>query len=217
MPDDKELLTLWRSGDNNAGKALFTKYGPDITAYFQRKLYDTSEVAGLVNATFFTCIAARSPFLGPATAVRPYLYGIAHNKLREHLRQRKSATRLIDASADAEELAEASLGELDPRDPSDFVEQLEERKLILKALRRIPLGYQLIIELSFWEGLSNPEIAEALDLKLGTVASRLRLGREHLDRAVRALQSSPELLESTTMSLSTWIEHVKKYGKPPKQ
>lgn len=217
MLDDKQLLTQWRNGDNAAGKALFAKYGGSITTYFQRKLYDTSEVAALVNATFYTCIESRTPFHGPASAVRCYLYGIAHNKLRAYLRERKGVARLIDASVDAEELDEASLGELDPRDPSDFVEQREDRKLILKALRRIPLGYQLIIELSFWEGLSNPEIAEALGLKLGTVASRLRLGREQLDRAVRALASSPELLATTTMTVSTWIEHVKQHGMPPKQ
>ena len=174
--DDKELLSRWRTGDNAAGKQLFQRHGPAITAYFQRKLYDTGEVAALVNATFFACITTRSEFVGPAAAVRGYLFGVAHNKLREHVRQRLGETRNIAADVDAAEVADVSLGDFDPRDPADFAEQVEERKQILRALRRIPLDYQLVFELSFWEGLTNAEIAAALGLKVGTVASRLRFG-----------------------------------------
>lgn len=215
MSDDRDLLSRWRAGDNNAGRALFAKFGPTITGYFQRKLYDTSEVATLVNATFFACITTRSPFVGAPEAVRGYLFGVAHNKLREHLRQRRSAARLVDANADADEVAEISLGEIEPRDPSDFVEKLEDRKLILKALRRIPLDYQLVFELSFWEGLTNHEIAAALDLPTGTVASRLRRGKERLEQEVRALASSPTLLQTTTMTLSAWVAQIQAHVHRP--
>lgn len=212
MSDDKELLTRWRAGDNLAGRQLFRKYGPLITAYFQRKLFDTGETESLVNATFYTCIASNSPFVGPAAAVRSYLLGIAHNKLREHVRRKSSEARLVDPTADAEAVAEFALADLDPRDPADFAEQAEDRKLILKALRRIPLDYQLILELSYWEGLSNREIAEALGLPLSTVVGRLRLGKERLEQALQALSSSPALLQKTTMSLSAWIERVQAYA-----
>lgn len=212
MQDDRELLTRWRTGDTAAGRALFARFGPMITAYFQRKLYDTSEVAALVNATFYACVSTRSAFVGPPEAVRSYLFGIAHNKMREHLRQHRSSARLVDVAADADEVAEVSLGDLEPRDPSDFVEQLEDRKLILKALRRIPLDYQLVFELSFWEGLSNSEIAEALGLPVGTVASRLRLGKERLEREARALARSQALLETTTMTLSAWVDQVQAHA-----
>jgi RNA polymerase sigma-70 factor (ECF subfamily) len=208
MSDDKDLLSRWRAGDNAAGKALFAKFGPMITAYFQRKIYDTAEVAGLVNGTFYACISTRAAFVGPPEAVRAYLFGIAHNKLREHLRRAKAASRLVDAAVDADEVAEVSLGDLEPRDPADFVEQREDRKLILKAMRRIPLDYQVVFELSFWEGLTNREIADALGLPVGTVASRLRLGKERLDVEVRSLASSPALLQTTTTTLSTWIAQM---------
>jgi RNA polymerase sigma factor (sigma-70 family) len=208
MKDDRELLSLWRSGDDAAGKQLFARHGAAITAYFRRKLYDTSEVEQLVNQTFFACIATKTPFLGTAAAVRAYLFGIAHNKVREHLRRVRTAAKLVDSNADAEAVAEVTLEQLDPRDPSDFVEKMEDRKLILKGLRRIPLDYQLIFELSFWEGLSNPEIAEALKIPVGTVASRLRLGKERLEAAVKELAKSPTLLATTTMTLSTWIAQL---------
>lgn len=211
MRDDRDLLTCWRAGDNGAGKALFAKYGPLITAYFQRKLYVTDEVAGLVNDTFFACIATKKAFVGPPEAVRAYLFGIAHNKLREHIRRSYAAARLVDASADAAEVAEVTLNDLDPRDPSEFAEQAEDRKLLLKALRRIPLDHQLLFELSFWEGFSNAEIADALQLPIGTVASRLRLGRERLEKALRDLARSPALLQTTTMTLETWLARVRAY------
>jgi RNA polymerase sigma factor (sigma-70 family) len=205
--DDRELLTLWRAGDNAAGRALFAKFGPAITAYFQRKLFETSEVLSLVNATFYACITTRSPCQGSDPAVRPYLFGIAHNKLREHLRGRR-ADRWIDPGVDADDVAEINLDQLEPRDPSDFAEQREDRKLILKALRRIPIDYQLVFELSFWEGLTNGEIAEALGIPVGTVASRLRHGKERLEREVQVLARTPALLQSTTMTLASWVEQL---------
>jgi RNA polymerase sigma-70 factor (ECF subfamily) len=211
MGDDRDLLTGWRAGDKNAGKALFAKYGPMMTAYFRRKLYDTSEVSALVNDTFFACVSTRRAFEGPPEAVRPYLFGIAHNKLREHIRRRATATKWIDPSADAVEVGEVSLHDIDPRDPSDFAEQAEDRKLLLKAVRRIPIDFQLVFELSFWEGLSNREIAEVLDIPVGTVAGRLRLGRERIEKELRALEQSPALLQTTTMSLQDWIERIQAY------
>jgi RNA polymerase sigma-70 factor (ECF subfamily) len=208
MPDDRELLTSWRGGDNQAGRALFAKFGPAITGYFQRKLYETSEVQALVNATFFACIATKSPFEGPAAAVRGYLFGIAHNKLREHLRSLRTADKLVDRGVDADEVVELSLDQIDPRDPSDFAEQREDRKLILKALRRIPIDYQLVFELSFWEELSNAEIAGALAIPIGTVASRLRLGKQRLERQLELLARTPALLQTTTMTLAAWARQV---------
>jgi RNA polymerase sigma-70 factor (ECF subfamily) len=206
------LLTRWRTGDNVAGRALFAKFGPAITGYFQRKLFETSDVQELVNQTFYACIATRTPFEGPAAAVRGYLFGIAHNKLREHLRSLRTAEKLVDRGVNAEEVAEVSLDQLDPRDPSDFAEQREDRKLILKALRRIPLDYQLLFELSFWESLSNREIAAALGLPIGTVASRLRLGKERLERQIQLLARTPALLQTTTMTLAAWIEQVQAHA-----
>ena len=208
MSDDGELLSRWRTGDNAAGRRLFARYGPAITGYFQRKLFETSEVQSLVNATFYACISTKTPFTGESEAVRGYLFGIAHNKLREHLRRLRSADRLIDRGADADEVAEVSLSQLDPRDPSEFVVEREDHKLILKALRRIPLDFQLIFELSFWEGLTNSEIAAALGIPHATVASRLRLGRDRLEHQLKLLARTPALLQTTTMTLTAWVEQV---------
>lgn len=211
MPDDRELLIGWRNGDRAAGRELFNRHSDAITAYFQRKLYDTSLVEDLVGQTFITCIEAKTPFNGAATAFKAYLFGVAHNKLREHLRKLRTGAKLIDPAADAELVAEVTLDQLDARDPSDLVEKREQHKLILKALRRIPIDYQLIFELSFWEGLSNPEIAQALGLPLGTVASRLRLGKDRLEVALKELEKSPALLEPTTMTLTAWIKGLQEH------
>jgi RNA polymerase sigma-70 factor (ECF subfamily) len=211
--DDRELLSRWRTGDNAAGRTLFARFGPTITGYFQRKVFVTTDVRSLVNETFFACITTRTPFEGTAEAVRPYLFGIAHNKLREHLRRCRAADRRHADGVDPDDFAELSLDQIDPRDPSDFAERREDRKLILKALRRIPLDYQLVFELSFWEGLSNSEIAEALELPVGTVATRLRIGKERLEREVKALARTPALLQTTTMTLASWVEQVQAYAR----
>ena len=58
--------------------------------------------------------------------------------------------------------------------------QHEEQRLLLEALRRIPLDLQIAIELHYWEGMSGPDLAQVLDIPEGTVRSRLRRAREPL-------------------------------------
>ena len=57
-----------------------------------------------------------------------------------------------------------------------------ERQQLIAALRRLPLMYQVVLELKHFEGLSRREIAEVLDLAPGTVATRLRVGQALLKK-----------------------------------
>lgn len=202
------LLKAWRAGDRDAGHQLFKILAPMLTRYFQRLVYEMSEVRGLVDDVLMTLLTVDTPFKGPPEAFRSYVLGIAYNKFREWLRRKHYGERLIDFAADAEAVAEVTIDEIGLLDPSDFVERTEERKLILKGLRRIPVDYQLIFMLSLWMELTNAEIAEALGLPIGTVASRLRLAKERLEKALKGLKADPILLQETTETLSVWLKRM---------
>ena len=197
MPDDRDLLIRWRQGDRAAGKELYDRHSDSVLRFFMRLVYDTSEVQGLVNETFMACRTAVKPFEGTHEVVRGYILGVALNKFREFLRRQQKGNRLIDAHANAEEVAEVTVEELGLGDPSEFVEQNETHKLLLKALRKIPVDYQLLFLLSFWEELTNPQIAAILDLPIGTVASRLRLGKKRLEAQLKQFTENPALVETT--------------------
>lgn len=72
----------------------------------------------------------------------------------------------------------------------------------------MPLPIQLVLELRYWEQLSDSEIAEVLDLPIGTVKTRIRAGRVELRQEIARLVSSPEQLQSTLDSLDQWASRI---------
>ena len=71
-------------------------------------------------------------------------------------------------------------------DPALRAELADQRRLILAALTRIPLEQRQIIELAYFGGLTQQEIAERLSQPLGTVKTRVRLGMQKLRAALTA-------------------------------
>ena len=92
---------------------------------------------------------------------------------------------------------------------SSVVAQKAEERLLLEALRRLPLDYQIAIELHHFEGMTGPQIAEVLDAPEGTIRSRLRRAKIQLREMVEALSDSPEALHSTLTHLAQWAVHVR--------
>jgi DNA-directed RNA polymerase specialized sigma24 family protein len=86
----------------------------------------------------------------------------------------------------------------------------EEKKLLLKALRRIPLELQIALELHYWEGMTTLEIAEVLEVPRGTVKSRIRRAREALEDALSRLARDPATDSSTRRSLTEWAASIRR-------
>ncbi|WP_434428243.1 RNA polymerase sigma factor [Nannocystis pusilla] len=82
-------------------------------------------------------------------------------------------------------------------------------RLLLAALQRLPLDYQVVLELHYWESMTTDEIAAALGLPPGTARSRVRRGRQLLEDSLAAAAQSPNLVESTLAGLERWIAAVR--------
>ena len=78
-----------------------------------------------------------------------------------------------------------------------------------EALRRIPLDYQLVLELYYWEDMAAPELAQVLGLPEGTIRSRLRRAKEALADKMASLARSPELLKTTMSDLEKWVRSLR--------
>ncbi len=200
MRDDSELLAGWRSGDLRAGEALFDRHIASIHRFFKNKLGDNDAIQDLVQRTFLACVEGRDRFRGDAS-FRSYLFGIAHNLLCDHFRARQRGRRPIDFEA----LSAVDLGV----GPLTILGQRREHRLLLQALRRIPLRFQVVLELSYWEGMTSFEVARVLGFPAGTARSRLRRARELLGEELAALTSDAALRESTTANLDRWAEELR--------
>jgi RNA polymerase sigma-70 factor (ECF subfamily) len=193
---DQALYDGWRSGDAKAGTRLFERYFNDLYRFFRNKTDD--DIEDLVQQTFLSCLSG-APFRGDSR-FRSYLLAIARNVLYVHWNNRR-----YESSRDVGELAVADLAP----SPSAILGKRREERLILEALRSIPLDLQTALELYYWEELSGPELAAVLGIPEGTVRSRIRRGQEALDQALTRLTDDAVLLRSTSSDLDAWAKLVR--------
>lgn len=167
-----ELLDAWIGGDRAAGDELLVRHVDAVGRFFRSKLGD--DVDELVQRCFLACIEHRDRFL-KASSFRAYLFGIARNILLMHLRQLNHTSH--------DELSSRSMVDLDPS-PSSRMRRLGVADRVSDALDRLPLDQRIAVELSYWEGLSAPEVAVVLDVNSNTVRSRLSRARATLRSAL---------------------------------
>jgi RNA polymerase sigma-70 factor (ECF subfamily) len=192
-PSDGELLEQWRAGDAVSGEALFERYYDMVERFFLNKI--GSGVQDLVQETFMRCVESRER-IKDNDRFRMYMFGIAYNVLSGHLRERYRGDRAID-------LSEVSVCDVAPG-PSSLVANRREHRLLIEALRNIPVEDQVILELHYWEQLSTHEMAEVIGIPVGTARGRLQRARAKLEEVMRRLAETPQDLASTLARLDDW-------------
>lgn len=197
MKSDYDLLNAWQAGDNTAGDELLKRHFDSIFRFFDRKVM--GDAADLVQTTFIACVEAAGSFK-QQSSFRTFLFSIARRKLYDHWRSR-SRDELVDFTT-------TSLEDLGPT-PSVASVKKQEQRLLLEALRTIPVEAQLILELHYWEGLSGPDLAATFGVPEGTIRSRLRRAREALEKQLAALATSPALLKSTVSDIEGWAQSLR--------
>ena len=193
---DGDLLDAWRGGDADAGEILFVRHFAAIGRFFRNKVAG-DRVADLIQETFTAVVEGRDR-IADSSRFRAYLLSIAYYVFCKHLRE--SYRRGEDLNLD-----ERSIDALDPS-PSVLIAKSQEQRLLLEGLRAIPVNYQVVLELHYWEGLTTVQIAEVLGIPNGTVRSRLQRARDALEAAMSSIARSPEVLESTLTRLEDWAK-----------
>ncbi|MEM6989308.1 MAG: RNA polymerase sigma factor [Myxococcota bacterium] len=196
MPTDYELLDAWAAGDRSAGNELFDRYFPSVFGFFRSKVGDKAE--DLAQQTFLNITKSIDGFRRESS-FRSYLFSVARNRLYNYLKREQA--QVFDGGVTS--CADLGLS------PSMEFAKSEEHALLLRALRALPLDFQVALELFYFEQMRGPELAAALDLPEGTVRSRIRRGRDALRDKLEELSASRELLESTMTNLEQWAEQVR--------
>jgi RNA polymerase sigma-70 factor, ECF subfamily len=195
--EDAAWVAAWRAGDREAGKRLFERHYAGVARFFRNKVGGSEP--DLIQRTFLACVESLPRYRG-AASFRSWLFSIAYKILCKHFRQlRRDEGRVDFETTSAEELTS----------PTAVLAEREEQRLLLAALRRLPLDYQVALELHYWESLSAAEIGEVLELPLGTAKTRIRRGRALLAEQMRALADSEELLHSTIAGLERWASQLR--------
>lgn len=195
---DLELVQAWRGGDTRAGNALFERHFDALYRFFVAKIGDAAD--DLVQQTLTACVRAREGYRGEAS-FRAYLFAIARHELYHYLeRAHRGGPRA--------EVGELSLQDL-ATSPSAVMARKDDERLLLEALRRLPLDQQLAVELHYFERLRGRDLVAALGIPEGTVRSRLRLALDRLRRELEGMTQSPSLLSSTLTTVDEWARALR--------
>jgi RNA polymerase sigma factor (sigma-70 family) len=196
---DLELFDEWTRGMHSAAGELFERHFEAVERFFRNKVTEGHD--DLVQQTFQACIESHQRFRRDSS-FRTYLFAIAHNVLRSHFRTRKRLSHL-----QVMEFTEISACDLAPG-PSTMFRAQREQQLLLEALRKIPLDYQVVLELYYWEALPGSAIAEITELPENTVRSRIRKGKQLLHKKLKAIANNGDELRSTLGDLEQWARTI---------
>ena len=198
---DTALIEAWRAGDRAAGKRLFERHYAGVARYFRNQVGDAGP--DLIQRTFLACVEGRDR-LRDDSSFRSYLFSVAYKILCKHYRElRRDHDRVAD-EVDFEMVSAHGLSS-----PASAVAARQEQRLLLEGLRRLPVDYQVVLELHYWEGFSAAELADALSIPVGTAKTRLRRGRELLEQRLHELGPSTLLLQSTLANLDLWATQLR--------
>ncbi len=195
---DAQLLRAWADGDATAGNLLFDHHYRSIYRFFVNKLRSLAEVEDLVQQSFMACVESAASYRAEGR-FRSYLFGIARKILLKHLRDR--ARREVDPASSS--IADCGLG------ANSIIDAHREQRLLLSALRHIPIDSQIVLEMSYWEQMPAKAIAEALGETLPAIRGRLRKAKLELRGTLDALARSPEELASTLDGLDGWAAKLR--------
>jgi RNA polymerase sigma-70 factor, ECF subfamily len=203
-PTDGELLERWRGNDAASGEALFDRYYAMVERFFLNKVGDA--VPDLVQETFTRCVESRDK-IRDNNQFRLYIFGIAYNVLKAHLRMRYRGGQPVDVH-------ESSVRDV-ASGPVTLAVRRSEHRMLLEALRSIPIEDQVVLELHYWDNLTTDDIAEVLAIPVGTARGRLQRARDKLGDVMHRLTRSSHDLTTTVACLEGWArdcrDHLDSY------
>jgi RNA polymerase sigma-70 factor (ECF subfamily) len=173
---DEDLLARFRKGQREVFGTLVRRYQRELYGYLRRYLADADLADDVFQLTFVQVFAKAGQYeLG--RPVRPWLYAIATNQAIDALRRlgRQSAVSLeqTETESDGERRGLIEMLEARECDPFENVDAAETRDLVRGCILRLPEFMKQVVIMAYYQGLKYQEIAQALDIPLGTVKSRL--------------------------------------------
>lgn len=165
---DGELITRVGSGDRTAFDTLYRRYARPVFGLALRRLGDRGRAEDAVQETFASIWRAAGSYKPERGPGAPWLYAVARNAIVDNGRTRR------------EPPVEAGEEQADELTPADRAESGWVAWRVHSALAELPENERTVIELAYWGGRSQSEIAELLQIPLGTVKTRTRTGLARL-------------------------------------
>jgi len=167
---EKKLVVRAQGGDRNAFNDLVRIHAQGVINVIYRMCGDTQVAEDAAQETFIRAWSNLGSFRADAS-LRNWLYRIALNTATDMLRKEK---RILPGDMEDMQIADSQAG------PEGAYLQKERSRLVQDAISSLPEAGRAVLVLKEYEGLSYQEIADALDIPIGTVMSRMNYARRLL-------------------------------------
>jgi RNA polymerase sigma-70 factor (ECF subfamily) len=178
--DELALVRRMVAGEAEALAELYDRFAPLMLAVARRILGGAGDAEEVLQEAFLQAWNQAERYDPGRSSVSTWLVLIARTRALDRLRSRGARDRAAQASA-AEPPPPDTSSRLD-----EHVLHRERRRRVREALAAIPAEQRRVLELAFYEGLSQSEIATRTGTPLGTVKTRALLGMKKLRQALRS-------------------------------
>ena len=170
---DEELISLVGQGDAEAFATLYDRHSRPAYSLAYRMMGEKQAAEDLVQDAFLKLWRLATSYRADRASVRTWLLSIVHNRGVDQLRSLASRRR-------TQEKIEASAPKSQPSEAFAESWRNSQRDQVREALSTLPSEQVKVLELAYFSGYTHVEIAELLDVPLGTVKGRMRLGLQKI-------------------------------------
>jgi len=167
---DEELMQLVYRSDANAFEVIYDRHADAAFSLAHRMCAQRALAEDVVQEAFLSLWRSRARYDRRRGSVRTWVLGIVHNRAIDSLRRRTVRDRGVVHEEGIEERLVAP-----ERTDAEFARR-EEAREIRNALEQLPGEQSRVIELAYFGGMTHTQIAAMLDMPVGTVKGRMRLG-----------------------------------------
>lgn len=173
------LQRIAERGDAEAFKELFQSFAPRVKSYMMRQGADPTTAEELAQETLLMVWRKAGLYSSEKGSASTWIFTIARNLRIDRLRREVPWQELPEGHDEIRS---------DDPTPDEIVSTRERQGRTQTALAALPEDQKAVVSLSYLEGLSHSEIADRLNLPLGTVKSRMRLAYQKIREAVEDLK-----------------------------
>jgi len=181
---DRDLIRRIGAGEEDAFRRLFRTFAPSAQALAQRIVRQPFLAEEIVQEVFLAVWRNPDGYRAERGSVKSWLLGMVHHRAVDAVRREESQRRRAEEAV-------PEVGDLGEDPGLTVVEEMgipEERKAVRGALDELPIEQRRVLELMYFAGMSQSQIAERLRLPLGTVKSRTLLGMRRLRAALGGME-----------------------------
>ena len=162
----EEKMCAWQNGDEEAFTSLYEALSPSLYAFVFRYTREEPFSLDIVHDAFEQLCKAKNDYDVRKGTVKSYVFQIAYRQMVNKLNRRKRLRRFLPF--------------LVPQREYNF--SYEEKTVVQEAISKLSEKHRAVILLTYYENLTQQEIAQVLQIEVGTVKSRLHRAKQQLKR-----------------------------------